>query len=91
MEKRQKIEHGKTDGTARGREQQNTGTAAIVPEVVTTGFIEKVTFERNGQQVGDATDKTEQQEEGGSSLMSTGPLYLTTDLEDKSQEVIGQA
>lgn len=91
MEKRQKIEHGKTDGTARGREQQNTGTVAIAPEMVTTGFTEKVTFEQNGQQVGDATDKTEHREEGGSSLTSTGPLYLTIGLEDKSQEVIGQA
>lgn len=31
-----------------------------------------------------------QQEEGGLSLKSTGPLYLLTS-EDKSQEVIGQA
>lgn len=33
--------------------------AAIVPGVVTIGFIEKVTFEQNGQQVGDAMYKTE--------------------------------
>ena len=32
---------------------------AIVPWVVTMGFIEKVTFEQNGQQVGEAMYKTE--------------------------------